>query len=224
MSTTVVFSILLAGVLAWILVVRRLTAKSWESRSPAMDVAIGDVGEIGLPPARLGLRIFLAVVTSLFCLFLSAYAMRLHNGHDWHHIILPNVLWVNTMVLILASVGMERARRAGRNGQMETLKISLLVAGVLTFAFLGGQLAAWQQLSGSGQFLWRRPAVAFFYVLTAVHGLHLLGGLFAWGKTMGRLAGGAELIDVRLSTELCATYWHFLLLVWLILFAVLLST
>ena len=69
------------------------------------------------------------------------------------------------------------------------------------------------------------PAVAFFYLLTAVHGLHLLGGLFVWGKTVTRMARpGAELIDVRSSVELCTVYWHFLLLVWLVLFAVLLST
>jgi cytochrome c oxidase subunit 3 len=225
LSTTVVFLALLAGVIVWILVVRRLTARSWESRSPAVAVPAGDVGEIRLAPAKLGLLMFLAVVTSLFGLFFSAYSMRMHHGgHDWHGFVVPNVLWLNTFLLILASVAIESARRAGRKGQKQRLQIGLVAAGVLTFAFLGGQLAAWQQLSASGQFVWSGPAIAFFYVLTAVHGVHLLGGLLAWGKTVGKLAGGAELVDVRLSTELCAIYWHFLLLVWLVLFGVLLST
>ncbi len=229
MSTPVIFLALLLGVIVWILVVRRLTAKSWESRSQADDVgagdvAAGDIGAIGLAPAKLALSMFLAVVTSMFGLFFSAYSMRMHNGGDWNHLVLPNVLWVNTVMLILASVALESARRAARKGQARELKIGLSAAGVFTFAFLGGQLAAWQQLSGSGLLVTSGPATAFFYVLTAVHGLHLLGGLLVWGKTMGRLAGGAELIDVRLSVELCAVYWHFLLLVWVILFGVLLST
>ena len=226
MSTPAIFGALLAGVIVWILVVRRLTAKSWESRSEAGDVVgAGDVGAIGLAPAKLGLSIFLAVVTSLFGLFFSAYAMRMHMHHgDWNHIAEPNVLWVNTVMLILASLALESARSAGRKGQARGLKIGLFAAGAFTFAFLGGQLAAWQQLSASGQFVTSGPATAFFYLLTAVHGLHLLGGLLAWGKTVGRLAGGAELIDVRLSVELCAVYWHYLLLVWVILFGLLLST
>jgi cytochrome c oxidase subunit 3 len=231
LSTPVIFTALLAGVILWILVVRRLTAKSWESRSQANDVgtgdvAAGDVGAIGLAPAKLGLAIFLAVITSVFGLFFSAYAMRMHvhHGGDWQHITEPNVLWVNTVMLVLASVALESARRAGKKGEMRGLKISLVAAGVLTFAFLGGQLAAWQQLSASGQLMTSGAAIAFFYLLTAVHGLHLLGGLLVWGKTLGRLAGGAELIDVRLSVELCAVYWHYLLLVWVVLFGVLLLT
>jgi cytochrome c oxidase subunit 3 len=232
LSTPAIFMALLAGVIVWILVVRRLTAKSWESRSQAGEVsadevAVGDVGAISLAPAKLGLSIFLAVVTSLFALFLSAYAMRMHTHHgggDWHHVAEPSVLWVNTVVLVLASVAMETARSAVRKGQKQRLKIALVAAGVFTFAFLGGQLLAWQQLSESGQFVTSGPAIAFFYLLTAVHGLHLLGGLLVWGKTIGRLSGGAEIIDVRLSVQLCAGYWHYLLLVWIVLFALLLST
>jgi cytochrome c oxidase subunit III len=227
LSTPAIFMALLAGVIVWILVVRRLTAKSWENRSQTGEVAAGDVGAIGFAPAKLGLSIFLAVVTSLFALFLSAYAMRMHvhhGGGDWHHVADPNVLWVNTVVLVLASVAMERARSAVRKGQKQSLKIALFTAGVFTFAFLGGQLAAWQQLSAAGQFVSSGPAIAFFYLLTAVHGLHLLGGLLVWGKTVGRLSAGAEIIDVRLSVQLCAGYWHYLLLVWLVLFTLLLST
>jgi cytochrome c oxidase subunit III len=235
LSTTAVFLALLAGVIVWIMVVRRLTAKSWESRSQAVqagatadevdETPAGDVGAIRFAPAKVGLTMFLAVVTSLFGLFFSAYSMRMHHGHgDWNHVAEPKVLWLNTLMLILASVALESARRAGKKGELRALKVGLFGAGVFTFAFLGGQLAAWQQLSTSGYFVASSAAIAFFYLLTAVHGLHVLGGLLAWGKTMGRLTGGAELIDVRQSVELCAIYWHFLLLVWFVLFGLLLST
>ncbi len=235
MSTTAIFLALLAGIIVWILVVRRLTAKSWESRSQAVpagggqieseEAGPGDVGNIGSAPAKVGLAVFLAVVTSLFGLFFSAYSMRMHHGHaDWTHISEPNILWVNTVMLVLASIALERARSAGKKGQLRDLKIGLVATGVFTLAFLGGQLAAWQELSASGQFMVSGPASAFFYLLTAVHGLHVLGGLLVWGKTTGRLLGGAEIIDVRMSVDLCALYWHFLLLVWLVLFGLLLYT
>jgi cytochrome c oxidase subunit 3 len=80
-------------------------------------------------------------------------------------------------------------------------------------------------LQVSGYFVASGPASAFFYLLTGVHGLHLLGGLIVWGRTLVRMAQpGVEVIDLRLSVELCTVYWHYLLLVWLVLFAVLLST
>jgi cytochrome c oxidase subunit 3 len=93
---------------------------------------------------------------------------------------------------------------------------------MLSLAFLAGQLMAWQQVGPSVYFISGSPAIAFFYVLTTVHGLHLIGGLLVLGRTTARFAAGAELIDLRLSLQLCAVYWHFLLLVWLVVFAVLL--
>ena len=78
-------------------------------------------------------------------------------------------------------------------------QVALIAGGALTFAFLAGQVAGWQQVGPSLYFIQGSPAVAFFYVLTAVHGLHLLGGLYVLGRAALRFAGGAELIDVRLS-------------------------
>ena len=83
-------------------------------------------------------------------------------------------------------------------------------------------MLAWRAVGPSLYFVQGSPAVAFFYVLTVVHGLHLLGGLVVLGRASLRFAGGAELIDLRQSLSLCATYWHFLLLVWLAVFGVLL--
>ena len=216
MSAGVIFGALLAGVIVWIFVVRQLTAKSWEGRGIA-----GDVGEIDIAPAKLGLWMFLAVVGSLFTLFMTAYSMRMHHGDDWTHVAVPPVLWVNTVLLFFGSIALQGARDAVKKSRLRALKFRLVAAGLLTLAFLAGQLMAWQQLRASGPFISSGPAIAFFYLLTAVHGLHVLGGLWVWGKTLGSLVGGAEVIDVRLSVELCAVYWHFLLLVWLALFALL---
>ena len=166
------------------------------------------------------------MITSLFGLFISAYWMRMEHAHgDWNPLAVPRVLWLNTAMLILSSAGMQWARAAVGRGQAERLRIALIAGGALAWAFLGGQLLAWSQLRASGHFVASNPAIGFFYLLTGVHGLHLLGGLVVWVKTVVRMAkAGVELVDLRLSVELCTVYWHYLLLVWLVLFAVLLST
>lgn len=228
MSLSVAYVALLTGVIVWLLLVRKLSAKSWETQ-PAS--AANAVEPPRAPPARIGLWIFLAVVTSLFGLFLSAYYMRMggHDGHgaihDWVNLREPPVLWLNTAMLILGSVAMQAARAAVKRGDAERTWTALLIGGLLTLAFLAGQFYAWTQLRGSEFFSPLNPAVAFFYMLTAVHGLHLFGGLFVWGRTLNRMRRkDVELIDVGLSVELCSVYWHYLLLVWLGLFGVLLST
>jgi cytochrome c oxidase subunit 3 len=223
-SLSIAFVALLAGVVVWGLLARRLTAKPWETPGSPEDLEAGSA--MSLPPAKIGLWILLAVITSLFGLFISAYWMRMEHAHgDWTPLAVPRLLWLNTALLILSSAGMQRARAAARRAQAERVRVALIAAGVLALAFLAGQLVAWRQLSASGYFMANSPAIAFFYLLTGVHGLHLLGGLFVWGKTVVRMAqAGVELLDVALSVELCTVYWHYLLLVWLVLFALLLST
>jgi cytochrome c oxidase subunit III len=223
-SLSVAFVALLAGVVVWGLLARRLTAKPWETSGSPDELEAGS--SVSLPPAKLGLFILLAVITSLFGLFISAYWMRMQHAHgDWNPLAVPQVLWLNTGLLVLSSAGMQWAREAAKRGQADRVRVALIAGGMLAWAFLAGQLLAWRQLDASGYFLASNPAVAFFYLLTGVHGLHLLGGLFVWGKTVVRMArAGVELVDLRLSVELCTVYWHYLLLVWLVLFAVLLST
>lgn len=223
----VAYAALATGIIVWLILVRKLSAKSWE----AQPASATESEAPRWPPARIGLWVFLAVITSLFGLFVSAYYMRLSGHHgsgpatDWIALSEPPVLWLNTVLLIAASVAMQAARRAVRTGGVERGRTALLLGGLLTLAFLGGQLYAWKQVRASEFFSPQNPAVAFFYLLTAVHGLHLLGGLYVWGRTLARLRPkDVEAIDVRLSIELCSVYWHFLLLVWLGLFAVMLST
>lgn len=226
MSTTVAYFALLTGVIVWAVLVSRFTAKPWETNTAAAGAA-----EIapGAPPAKVGLWVFLAVVTSLFGLFMSAYYMRMGHGHatvhDWQAVREPAVLWINSVLLVGASIAMQWARASVSRGETERARSGLLLGGLLTLAFLAGQLYAWRELQIAGFFDPSNPAIAFFYVLTAVHGLHLLGGLFVWARTLVRMRPTRiEPIDVRLSIELCSVYWHYLLFVWLALFALLLST
>jgi cytochrome c oxidase subunit III len=223
-SISVAFVALLAGVVVWAVLARRLVAKPWETPGTT-EPPQGD-NTTGVPSARIGLWILLAVITSLFGLFISAYWMRMEHGHgDWNPIPIPRVLWLNTAALILSSASMQLARAAARSARPDRVRVGLIAGGLLALAFLAGQLFAWHQLNASGYFVTGNPATAFFYLLTGVHGLHLLGGLIVWARTVARMArADVELLDVRLSVELCTVYWHYLLLVWLVLFAVLLST
>ena len=212
-----------AGIAGWWLFVRHLTAKPWEKAQSESDDEYGGA-TLALAPSKVGLWLFLAVVTSFFGLFISAYGMRKEMG-DWRSLAAPSLLWVNTVLLILSSVAFQWTKGVAQRGDAGAVKIGLLAAGLLAFAFLAGQLLAWQQLTASGQFMTGNAANAFFYLLTGLHGLHLLGGLAVWGRTSARVwHGAARLPDVRLSIELCTVYWHFLLLVWLVLFGLLLFT
>ena len=215
--------LVLVGIMAivvWWLVRQTVNVKPWMEQRP-IEIVRGD-GALSLPPVKVGLGVFLAVATSLFALLISAYHMRM-LGEDWTRLAVPRVLWLNTGLLLLSSVAMEWTRAAARREQIDGVKSGLLAGGVLTFSFLAGQLWAWQQMDAAGYFLTANPAYSFFYLLTALHGLHLLGGLWVWGKTTAKVLRGVEVGKVRLSVELCTVYWHYLLLVWLVLFAVLLQ-
>jgi cytochrome c oxidase subunit 3 len=208
-------------IVVWWLVRQTVNVKPWMEQRP-VEIVDGE-GALPLPSVKVGLGVFLAVATSLFALLISAYHMRM-MGADWTTLALPRVLWLNTGVLILSSGAMQWTRAAARRGQIDGVRTGLIVAGVFTLSFLAGQLWAWQQLNASGYFVATDPATAFFYLLTALHGLHLLGGLWVWGRTTAKVLRGVEVRKVRLSVELCTVYWHYLLLVWLVLFAVLLHT
>jgi cytochrome c oxidase subunit 3 len=107
---------------------------------------------------------------------------------------------------------------------MDGVKVGLLTGGVAAIAFIVGQILAWRQLVSAGYFVATSPASSFFYLITATHGLHLLGGLAALGRTVGMVIRHAAASEVRLSVELCTIYWHLLLLIWLLCFSLLLLT
>ncbi len=198
-----------------------LTEKPWEVEGEIADPGGGD-GEV-LPPAYLGLKVFLAVATVVFSLLIVSYAGRMGLG-DWRPLHEPWLLWPNTAVLILSSIALHWAVVNARRGDTDGLRQGLLAGGALAAVFLVGQLVVWRQLIALGYFAASNPANAFFYLITGLHGLHLLGGLVAWLRTMGKLRRGDEIAVLGASVELCAIYWHFLLAVWLILFGLMLFT
>ena len=198
---------------------QELTAKSWATEQGKVDNLYAGRASSGLAK-KLALRVFLAVVAVLFMLLLVAYGGRMAY-EDWRPAPQVSLLWANTFVLILSSVALQWAQYSVRRGRMDAMRAGLLAGGAFTVVFLFGQVLAWRQLGAMVYFDVSNPAIAFFYLITGVHGLHLLGGLVAWGRTIVKVWGKFDVAKVRQSVELCTVYWHFLLLVWLVLFGLL---
>jgi cytochrome c oxidase subunit 3 len=218
MIFTLIFIVALAAFVGWWLAGQGLAAKPWlEAGEPG---SVLETGASSLPTAKIGLGVFLAVAVSLLVLLVSAYTMRM-GMEDWRPLPQPGLLWANTGVLLLSSAGLHRARNAARREDREGVRYWLLTAGLAAAAFIAGQLVVWKQLAGAGYRLATNPADAFFYLVTAIHGLHVLGGLVALSRAGAKLRRGASAEELRLGVELCAMYWHFLLLVWIVLFCVL---
>ena len=179
-------------------------------------------GVAALPAATLGLRFFFAVITVLFMLLIIAYGARMAY-EDWIPGPEPKLLWLNTAFLIGSSLAMQWAWVATRRGDIDSVRQGLLAGGALAYAFLAGQVLAWRQIGSMDAFAITNPAIAFFYLITALHALHLLGGLVAWGRVMWMGRGQTDMSAIRQGIELCTAYWHFLLIVWLVLFGLLFS-
>ncbi|MHC4223553.1 MAG: cytochrome c oxidase subunit 3 [Planctomycetota bacterium] len=149
------------------------------------------------------LAALLATVAMLFTAFAAAYLER-SSQPGWTRISLPGLIWVNTGVLVLSSITMEIARRSRHRG-------FLWATVLLGLVFLVGQYAAWAGLREQAIFLRSNPHSSFFYILTGLHGIHILGGLIALAVTRRR----PDLLG------LAAGFWHFMGLVWLYVLAVL---
>ncbi|ANI77562.1 cytochrome c oxidase subunit 3 [Sphingobium sp. EP60837] len=196
-------------------ILARLAERSWE---PASD---RDPREPeGRPSAgSVGLTVYFAVAMVMFSLLGAAYYMRmgLHAamGHadDWVSMPDPPLLWINSAILMASSLAWEMARRSSAEGRAARAS---LAGAALGLCFLVGQWLLWRHYQMAGYYLSSNPANAFFYLLTALHGLHIVGGLVAAGWVLTE-SNPAHL-------RLCAIYWHFLLFLWILIAALLLST
>jgi len=173
-----------------------------------------------LSRAQLGMFGLLAAATMLFAGLTSAYLV-LRGVPTWENLALPPLLWVNTVVLIASSLSLEFSRRSVERGKLAEMKRWLVFSGLLGAGFLAGQLIVWRQLVHAGVYLPTTLHSSFFYVLTAIHGVHLVGGLgglaFVLQKTFKGRIGPGQYEPLKL----CALYWHFMDAVWIWLFLLL---
>jgi cytochrome c oxidase subunit 3 len=176
-------------------------------------------GGSGAVPQRTyitGMTVGLGGILMFFMALVSAYIVRKDIPNSgWHPLAVPRILWLNTAVLIASSFTLSHARKLFKSNDQQGFRHWWSVTTILGVLFLVGQIIAWQQLRAAGLFLATNPSSSFFYVFTAAHGLHLLGGVLAltWilFRPMHRLTQGT-------ATEVAAMYWHFMDGLWVFLF------
>jgi cytochrome c oxidase subunit III len=171
-------------------------------------------------PARTGIWVGLAAITMSFAAFTSALFVRQSSATDWHHLSIPPIVFLNTLVLLASSVTLEIARKRlsqfMRNKE-GTRQVPLTWLGItlgLGLIFVVGQYAAWLKLRAEGLYLATNPNSSFFYVLTAMHALHVLGGLGGLLRVINKLR--QPVLSLRRSTmDATSYYWHFMGILWL---------
>jgi len=177
-------------------------------------------------PTRTGIWVALSAIAMMFAALTSALYVREGAATDWHHIVLPPILWFNTLALIASSITLEVARRrvasfmrgqeSSRSGPMLWLNVTL----ALGLVFVVGQYLAWLKLRSEGLYLPTNPNSSFFYVFTGVHVVHVLGGLGGLSRVILKFRGTAR--PLRRSTiDATSYYWHFMGMLWIYLLFVL---
>jgi cytochrome c oxidase subunit 3 len=184
-------------------------------RVPATGIADGALP--ALPPLRLLVWLLLATLTLVFGLLVSAYLVRM-GMPDWQSLALPSALWWSTAALFGASIALEVAARAANRDDAALAKGSFVVGAALVAAFVIAQATGWRALISDGIVLSSHVSAGFFYLITGLHGAHVLGGLAALGVIGARAPRRGWGRASALGMDVTATYMHFLLVVWIGLF------
>jgi cytochrome c oxidase subunit 3 len=178
------------------------------------------VDDFSPEPSRTGIWIGVAAISMSFAAFTSALIVRQAAANDWHPLALPSILFANTAILSASSVTLEIARRRVANyarGKVADRSATLFWLGItlmLGLLFVSGQYVAWRQLRAQGLFLASSPTSSFFYVLTAVHAVHVLGGLAGLLRVFYMVR--QPVFSLRRSTmDATSYYWHFMGVLWL---------
>ena len=166
--------------------------------------------------------VIFGVSTVLFSLIVTGYLYSIPTTQDTQYLLTPNLLWVNTLILLSVTYFFNRVTKDLKNNIVESVKTNLIIIGSLSYAFLFGQLFFWLQLMKSGNYVSTNNYFSSFYMFTALHGLHLLGGLFFWGIVFSKVrkVEKTKIINQKKSIEALSLYWTFLLIVWFVFFLI----
>lgn len=186
------------------------------SRVVVLPVSLEDPSNSPPGTYRLGLLIACASILAFFAALVVAFYWRSRTPPFWTPVALPRTLWLSTAIILVSSVTFEAARRVYRRGLHAAAARLLVVTACLGGAFLASQLSAWLDLVRRGFYLAQNPYSSFFYMFTGLHAAHLIGGLIAmFIVVLGRKTR-------RETVDAVAFYWHFLGVLWIALFVILL--
>ena len=166
--------------------------------------------------------IIFGVSTVLFTLIVTGYLYSIPVNQDTQYLLKPNLLWFNTFILLLVTFFFNKVKKDLKKNIVERIKTNLLLVGFLSYAFLFGQIFFWFQLMENGNYVSTNNYFSSFYIFTTLHGLHLLGGLFFWGKVYSKISKleQKEIINEKKSIDALSLYWTFLLIVWFVFFLI----
>ena len=193
-----------------------LLQKPWEKDQMILDTShTGKTFDIS--SQKSAVIIIFGIATVLFSLIFTAYIYSIPPGQDTMYLLKPNLLWANTIILFFVAYFFSRITKDLEKKETSKVKKNLIIVGGLSYIFLFGQLIFWTQLMKSGNYVTTNTYFSSFYIFTAIHGLHLLGGLFFWGKVSSRVLKLEQnkILDEEKNISALSWYWTFLLVVWL---------
>jgi cytochrome c oxidase subunit III len=174
---------------------------------------------------RIGMWVALASILMMFTALSSAYIVRAASSSDWTPLTMPRILLLSTALILISSVTIEIARRKRRDATDKTFSRWLLLTMLLGVGFLVSQVMAWRQLVRQGVYVASNPHSSFFYLFTAAHGIHLLGGLLALTylalRTLSSTDSRMATNRAQASADAVTLYWHFMDFLWIYLFVLL---
>ena len=198
-----------------------LTEKPWEANQAAIDSK--HTGQTFNISNQMSVVIIIFGISSvLFSLIFTGYLYSLPPGQDTTFILKTNMLWINTLVLILVTYFFDKIRRDFNNNITSNIKKNLIIVGALSYLFLILQLILWYQLMIDGNYVSTNTYFSSFYFFTALHGIHLLGGLFFWGKVTSKIfkLDERDYKKEERSITALSVYWLFLFIVWFVFFTI----
>jgi len=196
-----------------------LLQKPWETERAAIDNA-HEGKTFNISVQKSAVIIIFGVATVLFSLIFTGYIYSLPPEQDTKYLLRPNLLWINTLILFFVTYFFSKITNDLKKKETLKVKKNLLIVGVLSYLFLFGQVIFWFQLMKSGNYVSTNSYFSNFYVFTALHGLHLLGGLFFWGKVSSKVLklDQNKILEEEKSISALSLYWTYLLIVWLMFF------
>ncbi len=198
-----------------------LAQKPWEENQAAID-SMHSGRTFNLSNQMSAVIIIFGVSTAIFSLIFSGYLYSLPPEQDTTFILKTSLVWINTVILIFVTFFFNKISSDLKKNLTDKIKKNLIFVGGLSYLFLFLQLILWYQLMKTGNFVDTNTYFSSFYIFTALHGIHLLGGLFFWGKVCSRIfkLSEKEYVKEEKNINALALYWFFLFVVWVVFFAI----
>ncbi|MEP6788451.1 MAG: heme-copper oxidase subunit III [Acidobacteriota bacterium] len=176
--------------------------------------------------SRIVTGVLLLIVTMTFGGLIAAYIVLATNKvAEWRPFELPLPVWISTAIILMSSIAFHLGKTAVDRNDQPAAKRWFIATTALGAAFISSQMLAWLELTARGLYMHGNPYAGFFYILTAIHAVHVLGGITALGVILLKLwrptERTTEIARRQTLASVIGWYWHFMGVLWVILFVLL---